>query len=105
MKTEKGHKKKKCNRRIYECRIHECMLNVRETKLSHKFEVANENDGAKIWLVAVKYPYSTTLFAKNLLYFTFCASQYSMALNLAKKPDVWIRSLILKGRIFAISRL
>ena len=34
----KGYKKEKCNQKIYECRIHECMLNVRETKLSHKFE-------------------------------------------------------------------
>ena len=28
----KGYKKDKCNQKIYECRIHECMLNVRETE-------------------------------------------------------------------------
>ena len=57
----KGHKKEKCNPKIYECRILACMLNVRETKLSHKFQVVRVcNDGANIRLVAVKYPYSSS---------------------------------------------
>ena len=32
MKFWNGYKKDKCNQKIYECRIHECMLNVRETE-------------------------------------------------------------------------
>jgi len=57
----KGHKKEKCNPKIYECRILACMQNVRETKLSHKFQVVRVcNDGANILLVAVKYPYSSS---------------------------------------------
>ena len=29
--------KREVQSELYECRIHECMLNVRETELSHKF--------------------------------------------------------------------
>ena len=61
----KRHKKEKCNPKIYDCRILQCMLNVRETKLSYKFQLARVcKDGGKIWLVAVKYPYSSNPFAK-----------------------------------------
>lgn len=76
----KGHKKEKCNTKIYECRILACMFNVRETKLSHKFQVARVcNDGAKIRLVAVKYPYNSSnpLLQKTpTLFYILCITTY-----------------------------
>ena len=47
---------------------------------------------------------TATLLQKSTLFYILCITLYSMASKLAKNPDVWFCSLILKGRIFAILR-
>ena len=65
---EIGQERNAIARYKHECRIHKCMLNVRKTNLSHKYQVAPMVQ--KFWLLAVKYPYSNP-FAQTIL---FCAS-------------------------------